>query len=359
MCSMTEHAQRTRGPHRESKASLFGGAACRTREYYGQSHESSGAVYNNKNRLFGEFDGSLAFSRQIFGYTSAAAPATGTSSVISGAPGEDRDDHAGNICAARLSSETSTVKGENEMMWTEAWRKAGDRGEDECPICMCHMEPVVFSTEKAKIKDGSALTISLLVPQPPTETVENYIPEKHPPVADGAVNTRAAVGVEETVASAEGGERGMVGRGDREFQTTGRGRRRNNHSATEENDGATSTALCSTSSSSLRVVVAPARSQGGEHTRQRRRRTGDCDGGGDGGGKKRERLLLSCSHAFHKAVRVDLRASERAARWTRIAMAGERGRVGVPSAVLKALFVPSTWIDALSCLLILSRMSRG
>lgn len=26
--------------------------------------------------------------------------------------------------------------------WKEAWRQAGERGEDECPICMCSMEKI-------------------------------------------------------------------------------------------------------------------------------------------------------------------------------------------------------------------------
>ncbi|CAN0333238.1 unnamed protein product, partial [Scytosiphon promiscuus] len=54
------------------------------------------------DRLFGEFDRSLAFSRQVFGQASTAAT-------------------------------------ENDTLWTEAWRRARDRGEDECPICMCPM----------------------------------------------------------------------------------------------------------------------------------------------------------------------------------------------------------------------------
>lgn len=113
-------------------------------------------------------------------------------------PSFSRDSNGSPPSMVLLSETSEEVRART---WKEAWIKAGDRGEDECPICMCSMEPV----------------------------------------------------------SAGNGD----GNGD------------------GDNEGG-----------SNRNVSA------GERRRQRRQR---CQRRGDGG-KQRDRLLLSCSHVFHKAV---------------------------------------------------------
>ncbi|CAM9321601.1 unnamed protein product, partial [Hapterophycus canaliculatus] len=116
------------------------------------------------DRLLGELDRSLAFSRHVFGHTSATAPVSAGSATISGAPGGSRGNADGNTRAADLSSEEPPGKEEKERLWTEAWRKAGDRGEDECPICMCPMEPILPGKENGGTNDNNDgyLTSSLL-----------------------------------------------------------------------------------------------------------------------------------------------------------------------------------------------------
>lgn len=108
-------------------------------------------------RLFGEFDRSLALSRSVFGQTPLASL---------------NDNYGGNILATLHSlpenepsghqSQASSPKGPQikDHNWNEVWRKAIDRGEEDCPICMCQMEPVHFAAE-AYLRGGSMLVREL------------------------------------------------------------------------------------------------------------------------------------------------------------------------------------------------------
>lgn len=209
------------------------------------------------------------------------------------------------------------------MFWSEAWKKAGDRGEDECPICMCPMEPVLPKDERSDTNDNNEdhLTSSLLLPQPPAEIAGEFIPEKEPFLATGARTPLAdqdeakatspltygtPVLIEEAAVLGEGEEGGIVSRGDRGFPVTESGQRRYNYTEAGGNHGGTSMILSSTPFSSGGVIVKPGRRERVEWRRRRRRPMGDCAGGSkgrDGSGQKRETLLLSCSHVFHETVR--------------------------------------------------------
>lgn len=99
------------------------------------------------DRLFGEFDRSLALSRSVFGQTPSVSTMEANGFPFSnGSPG-------GNMLTTLGPSEhqspASLLKGPREDHdWNEVWQKAVDRGEYDCPICMCQMEPIHLAVEE-------------------------------------------------------------------------------------------------------------------------------------------------------------------------------------------------------------------
>lgn len=213
-------------------------------------------------RLFGEFDRSLAFSREVFG---PARAATSPGSLDGSGGNNDQVGSGGPAVASENSDREKTL-------WKEAWRKAEERGEDECPICMCSMMPVFANdsdgndddndddnTEKHGAQEKGATGVNKQVGPPPNteETAAAFLATQRGRTTDVEV-----VVVEE--------EEGQGERGQGEGRGVPRGRQ---HMAGDEGGGTTKAT----------------------QKRRRRRRQGDA-------GNQRERLLLSCSHVFHKAV---------------------------------------------------------
>lgn len=136
---------------------------------------------------------------------------------------------------ASASSEAT----EEERMWEQAWHQAAQRAEDECPICMCAMQPMNETRN----------------PHAQYSEHKNDVQGRGPqswPVTSGSKNAR-----------------GVIGKNAAKFIPL---------RELESDAFGTSTASRNT-------------------PRQHRRGRGGFEGG------QRARLLLSCSHTFHKTVR--------------------------------------------------------
>lgn len=140
---------------------------------------------------------------------------------------------------------------EGETKWEKAWRKTRERGEDECPICMCDMEDI-YITNNASPPPKMPKRVQFSPAETENSDMTTLISGK-----SGLENDRNAKGVTRTC-----GETDSV-------------------SGPLRNPRAILGTICA-----LRETGEIRYGQGGE-------------GGGE---RRRARLLLSCSHMFHKAV---------------------------------------------------------
>lgn len=218
--------------------------------------------HTHHQRLFGEFDRSLAFSREVFG------PASSTTSPDP-------------LNASRRSSHDQAGRGSPEVvpgtsdrgqtLWQDAWRKAEEREEDECPICMCSMIPVSGSnknnkTERDGAQEKGVLGANQEIRSPPDteETAAGLL----------SATRRDRTANAEVVEAGEGRDKAGEGEG----RGVPRGRQR---TAGDEGGGTTK---------------ARRAEKRGTKGGSRRRRQAEV------GNQRKKRLLLSCSHVFHKAV---------------------------------------------------------
>lgn len=151
-------------------------------------------------------------------------------------------------------------------LWKAAWEKAEEREEDECPICMCSMMPITANNPDAE-KDVAQGKGHLGATQDDVGSPSNTEKSAAALLATRRDRTAKAevVEVEEGQENREEGHGGGVSRGRRQ-------------TAPGEGGGTTK-------------ATENRRTRGGG----RRRRQADV-------GETRARLLLSCSHVFHKAV---------------------------------------------------------
>lgn len=167
------------------------------------------------------------------------------------------------------SPEVATGKPDREQtLWTDAWRKAEERGEDECPICMGSMMPILAtnkSEEEAPQEKGVIAANQELVRSPSNK-------ETAATLSVSPRDRTTNVGVVEV-----GGD--QDNRGEREGRGVAAGRQQLRQ---EEQGGGTTTA------------ATERRRRKGRERRRRQTEVGDTD--------QRKRILLSCSHVFHKAV---------------------------------------------------------
>ncbi|CBN79448.1 conserved unknown protein [Ectocarpus siliculosus] len=268
------------------------GDTLRRREFLsGQAAETAGKLAaaledrgDTIDRLFGEFDRSLAFSRQVFGPASTSTdPLTATTATSSTEGNNNNNNNNGSLSSSStVGNDSTTVTPSKErrvVVWKEAWVKAGERAEDECPICMCPMQPIPPSTS-GDCNDGTG-----------TDAAGSLLPSERDAAASEDIARAAAVTESplktDPPEAASKSQRG-VGEADVEEAAplpTGEGnwpdvrRAGGPQHVAEEKHGVTPAGS----------VAAPM-SKVGEHRPPRAVR------------KQRERLLLSCSHVFHKAV---------------------------------------------------------
>ncbi|CAM9262582.1 unnamed protein product [Ectocarpus sp. 8 AP-2014] len=268
------------------------GDTLRRREFLsGQAAETAGKLSaaledrgDTIDRLFGEFDRSLAFSRQVFGPASTStnllAATTGTSSTEGNNNNNNNNNNNGNLSSSSTVGNECTkvtpAKERRVVVWKEAWIKAGERAEDECPICMCPMQPIPPTGDR---HDGTG-----------TDATESLLPSERDVAASEDIARAAAVAESPSKTDPpEAGSKSQRGVGEADVEDaaslpTGEGgwpderRARGPQHVAEEKHGVTPAGS----------VAAPM-SKVGEHRPPRAVR------------KQRERFLLSCSHVFHKA----------------------------------------------------------
>ncbi|CAN0135191.1 unnamed protein product, partial [Ectocarpus fasciculatus] len=272
------------------------GDTLRRREFLsGQAAETAGKLAaaledrgDTIDRLFGEFDRSLAFSRQVFGPASTSTDPLAETSATSSAEGNNNNNNNNNgshSSSSTVDDESTTATPAKErrvVVWKEAWIKAGERAEDECPICMCPMQPIPPSGDR---DDGSGTDVAGSVPPSESDATASEdiaraaaeSPSKTDPPEAGSKSQR---GVEQ--ADVEDAAAPVPTRGDGERPDVRR--TSGPQHVAEEKRGATPVGSGG--------VPMSKGGEGGDLGDHRPPRAGR---------KQRERLLLSCSHVFHKA----------------------------------------------------------
>ncbi|CAN0267681.1 unnamed protein product [Ascophyllum nodosum] len=219
------------------------------------------------DRLFAEFDRGLAFSRQVFG-PRPSSPGVHASPCNDGrnSPGTSRsvDDKEPGCCYPDFSSVGGPESKPDEHKWKEACRRAMDRGEADCPICICPMEAIHIARE------ANARTLCALE--------EGAVSHVHESRGESSAEGYAA---EHTTIHHPDGYRLLGGPLDR--LTPSREGMYSQGGGTGSMQGRTSV------NREIGTLTTP----GDKHRRQRaagaRERTSKAT------------LLLSCSHVFHKA----------------------------------------------------------
>lgn len=214
-------------------------------------------------RLFGELDLSLAFSREVFG----PAPGTASTGPLDGRSSSNDQADSGSPEAAPGTPD------EKQSLWKDAWRKAEEREEDECPICMCSMMPVSANNNNNNSKNNTeqegAQGREILGAN---QEIRSTLSTEKEATAELSPAGRDRTTSAEAVEVEEGQDRGAEGEG------RGVASRRRLQMAGDDGGGATNA------------------------TEERRRRGGNRRRRQEEVGDQRKRLLLSCSHVFHKAV---------------------------------------------------------
>lgn len=161
-------------------------------------------------------------------------------------------DTASTLENCRPSANTARLEAEKQR-WEEAWRKADDRGDNECPICMCEMEPLGAPGASACVNAPGSSDIKM------TMSVSN--------AGDSGVESAPVYPSDKGVGDV--GQEQTGGRGRK-----GRGQRRGG----------------GTTQSGMPCV------SGNRSCEEQRRRAQNA------GDRRKARLLLSCSHVFHEKV---------------------------------------------------------
>eukprot|EP00903_Cladosiphon_okamuranus_P011348 g10696.t1 len=251
---------------RRHYAAGFGDAARRREFLSGQAAQTAGRLAealedrgDSIDRLFGEFDRSLAFSREVFGPVAARTSSPNSSVNV-------RRRSTGGQVVGNGVPEFVPGKPERDktLLWNDAWRKAEKRGEDECPICMGSMVPILAREEGPQSKGVIGADQEVRSPSSSEETAgESSASRRDRTTNIGAVEV--------------GGGQGNRGeRGGRRVLAVRQQQQR------EKERCGTNTATTTTDR------------RGGKEGRERRRRPVEA-------GDQRQTLLLSCSHVFHKA----------------------------------------------------------
>ncbi|CAM9582424.1 unnamed protein product [Ectocarpus sp. 4 AP-2014] len=270
------------------------GDTLRRREFLsGQAAETAGKLAaamedrgDTIDRLFGEFDRSLAFSRQVFGPTSTSTDPLTATTATGRTDGNNNNNNNGCLSSSstvgKESKKATPAKERRVMVWKQAWIKAGERAEDECPICMCPMQPIPPSGDHDN-GTGTDATSTLLPSGRDVAAPEDIV--RAAAVAESPLKTdppEAGSKYQRGVGKVDVKDAAPVPTGDGERPDVRRAG--GSQHVAEEKCGVTPSGSGGAPMSKV--------GKGGELGEDRPPRAVR---------KQRERLLLSCSHVFHEA----------------------------------------------------------